>query len=913
MNKLPILIILLLLALPAKAEQPFLYEHEGSLTYGDNLGFFTLNSALKYRTPLETIAELLPRPALTPDVTDISEFETAEYNNQPALGMINAAWAYARLKAAGKGTPGQGVEIGMIDTPLSLANAEFGGRINADSWAGFIVDFTLELSFAAEFGLDEAAFKAAFVKWDLRTGSDTAGSIFANLILRSYKEDLLGNTDTLFGEGGCSVTITFEGKSATQRRACIIQMADDIYIEIPFLEDVSHANLVASIMMAAKNPASPTAGNMHGLAYNANLINYGLGYDVFVGGRLNLKSEVLFEHLDQRMSDAISFHTNKNIFAVNWSGGLGPAAISTYLDTESIRLIKERMKKTIAAFTQSTKAKADKTIFVFAAGNASKAHPAVLGALPIFIEELQGIIINVISIDGRDMVPDNQGGMIANPDKGKASSFTQFCGVMKDWCLAAPGHEINGISESTAGTAFSDIDSGTSFAAPFVTAALALLKQWWPQLGNDELVLRLLKTANKTGVYANSDIYGHGLLDLKAATEPMGATSTQAGERLGGLAVPSDSSFLQLGSAMGDALHIGFTEHKIAIFDELDTPFMVPILSFVQPLILDEYYHHIRLRSALGHFMNGNNFNGNPKQSGLRFHSKDNQAAQYGRAFSTRQNLSESIEIGMSWRTHGGLPLSQSQSPTGFSHKNSFASPFLSLAQEGISMSMRQGAWRLIGFYGEPYWQERHANPFQQQQSRTAGLMLGLDIRKGLEWQWGMVQEQDGILGAKGGGAFATGSKNTSWFSGGKWQKKMKNGLELMASGWLGVSHINLAGDGIISEMGSLLSSYFSIGLIKNKPNKLFGLRLTQPLRIEHGKAKYRYGINRSKDKRVLFQQGTLTLSPSGRELELEAFYKRKMSKRAKIGASLSLIHNPRHSAYMEQEIRALGYIAYRF
>ncbi len=40
------------------------------------------------------------------------------------------------------------------------------------------------------------------------------------------------------------------------------------------------------------------------------------------------------------------------------------------------------------------------------------------------------------------------------------------------------------------------------------------------QMTNTELVSRLMATANKQGIYADSRIYGEGLMDLGAATAP---------------------------------------------------------------------------------------------------------------------------------------------------------------------------------------------------------------------------------------------------------------------------------------------------------------------------------------------------------------------------------------------------------
>ena len=68
--------------------------------------------------------------------------------------------------------------------------------------------------------------------------------------------------------------------------------------------------------------------------------------------------------------------------------------------------------------------------------------------------------------------------------------------------------------------------AGTSSAAPFVTGGIGLLAQHFrDQLGNDEIVERILATADKTGVYADADVYGQGFLDLDAATRPVGEKS----------------------------------------------------------------------------------------------------------------------------------------------------------------------------------------------------------------------------------------------------------------------------------------------------------------------------------------------------------------------------------------------------
>jgi len=61
---------------------------------------------------------------------------------------------------------------------------------------------------------------------------------------------------------------------------------------------------------------------------------------------------------------------------------------------------------------------------------------------------------------------------------------------------------------------------GTSFAAPIVSGAIALMMEHFRgQLGNTEIVKRMMNTANNQGHYSQIEIYGAGLLDLQPAND----------------------------------------------------------------------------------------------------------------------------------------------------------------------------------------------------------------------------------------------------------------------------------------------------------------------------------------------------------------------------------------------------------
>ena len=165
--------------------------------------------------------------------------------------------------------------------------------------------------------------------------------------------------------------------------------------------------------------------------------------------------------------------------------------------------------------------------------------PGVIAGLVAYMEELQGHVISVIAVNPDDRLGWRFGGV--EDSAGKITSFSNRCGIAADHCIAAPGSNLtvayfgDGRRDYLRGYDYSlgfhkaDDGSyiyggyGTSYAAPMVSGGLAVMKQLFrSQLSNTQLVKRLFHTANKTGFYANRDIYGQGLMDLGAATNPWG-------------------------------------------------------------------------------------------------------------------------------------------------------------------------------------------------------------------------------------------------------------------------------------------------------------------------------------------------------------------------------------------------------
>ncbi len=93
--------------------------------------------------------------------------------------------------------------------------------------------------------------------------------------------------------------------------------------------------------------------------------------------------------------------------------------------------------------------------------------------------------------------------------------------------------------------------NGTSFSAPAVAGALALLLDAFPNLTGREAVQILLVTAREAGDPGADAVYGRGLLDIAKAFQPVGATSVPMGS--GSTVAVTTQRFAYSGAAFGDA------------------------------------------------------------------------------------------------------------------------------------------------------------------------------------------------------------------------------------------------------------------------------------------------------------------------------------------------------------------------
>ena len=150
-------------------------------------------------------------------------------------------------------------------------------------------------------------------------------------------------------------------------------------------------------------------------------------------------------------------------------------------------------------------------LVVFAAGNDSTANPSTIAMLPTVANDAalqQGWLVAVA---------------VNSNHPNQLEGYSNQCGAAMNYCLAAPGDVLVLDKDTLASTTNPSyyIVEGTSFAAPQVAGAAALVWQAYPYFSNSLVQQTLLGTADPLGGSQPNPTFGYGELDVgKAVNGP---------------------------------------------------------------------------------------------------------------------------------------------------------------------------------------------------------------------------------------------------------------------------------------------------------------------------------------------------------------------------------------------------------
>ncbi|KPL68538.1 hypothetical protein SZ64_10735 [Erythrobacter sp. SG61-1L] len=604
-----------------------------------------------------------------------------------------------------------------------------------------------------------------------------------------------------------------------------------------------HGTLVAMIAAADNNGGNGTVG----IAYDATILSIRADTPGTCA-----TGECTFGEL----SSAIDYAIAHNATVINMSlGGSGASGAE------------------VAAIKRAADAG---IVVVVAAGNDGRTAPD--GFARDLVDAGGGNVIIVGSVNSAGVISDFS---------NKARGYTNFY-------LAALGEDVTVYLDGPqwAGDQYCPSPtlcaiSGTSFAAPQVAGAVALIAQAFPNLTATEIVELLLTTAQDVGTPGVDNTYGRGILDIHEAFQPQGTTTLAS---KGTAALPLTDTTAVGSPAMGDALTSASL--NTLILDKYRRAFSYNLgLSMRSATLPTRLYDAIGIqtrsvsstsdKAAIAYTIDASNPNavrGIPSQLMLT-----KQEAETSRVLAARValKLAPDTQLGFAYaeRPDGLVMQMQGQDRPAFLIAGAAGSDDGTFHRADMSLALRKqfGGWGLTlagesgaVMSGNSLWLTEDVTG-----SRTRDAMHsfsitadrqwgGLQAALGLEW----MQESRTVLGGRFHDAFGGGGANTlfldasaGWEFAPRWKL-----FGSVRNGW------TYANSSSVIENGSVIQSRaWSIDIQRRgvfSQSDSLGLRVAQPMRVESGGLKLSLPVSYDYDtESATFGTVPLSLAPDGREI----------------------------------------------
>lgn len=586
-------------------------------------------------------------------------------------------------------------------------------------------------------------------------------------------------------------------------------------------DDGGHGTAVSAVLLAAKNDIG-----QHGVAWGATL----LALRTDTPGSCSATDDEC-AHADNAIARGLDRAVVAGARVVNMSLGGSPA-------NAQLRASIDR-------------ATAAGIVIVISAGNEGVKDPAAAVnpdplAQTALLPQARGLILITGATDTALQLAD----------------FSNRAGNSAAFYLTALGVRVRAIDQT--GTTFNF--SGTSFAAPVVAGAAALLAQAFPSLTGAQIVDLLRRTATDLGAPGVDSIYGNGEVNIERAFAPQGSLSLADSK----VAVsPIDNA--TLGGAMGDAGQGGLST---TVRDSYGRAYAADLSPTIHARAVRPRLAAALLPGALG--LAG-------EQGGAQFSLAvaDDRVERLrltpGEARSARA-LAASVTARIDARTSLAL---------GYAQRGEALARILSGCDEaafliaggtgGDALDARpQAAFavrRSVGAMNLSFAVERgalqHWDDLSGMQRRGYGsASLGVDVQRGAGFagvRLTRLDEADTVLGSRFGSALGGGGA-TSWF--GDVETGASFGPWRVGAAWReGRTSVGAAP----GRRGSTLASRaLSVDLARTgiaMPGDRFALRWSQPLRVTGG------GLD------LAAFDGLLDLVPRGRERVAEAVYARPLGR----------------------------------
>lgn len=504
------------------------------------------------------------------------------------------------------------------------------------------------------------------------------------------------------------------------------------------------------------------------------------------------------------------------------------------------------------------------------------------------------------------------------------SSFSNRAGDLADLFLVAPGENILATFPQDKCNPGPGIclarGSGTSFSAPHVAGAAALLAQMFPNLTGRDIFNILLASATDLGQAGIDPIFGHGLLNLEAAIQPIGTTSIPS-NTAGTSSVNVGTAGTASSAAFGDAFHASDALDGILMIDRFRRSYRINLADKVEkaPATL----HLQTLIDRPRHLDGGDVALG--QHGFLSFSAFDDRFAEARRSLSPSGEAIVQQPRPIAYLTgrldrkstaamaYGFSPArllnreTMADSADSFSLSARIDTPFLAFSENIETLSInRQFLPRLrldLAFSHASHRGNQRATfaPLRQDSSMDSVIaQLGMPLGPAnVRMQVGSQSEAGSTLGSRSSGAFTLGEGAESRFIAFDATLPLGEDVALFGRYLTGTTQIKGAASPLFTALQALKTESFAAGIIAKKvfhPDDKLGIVLLQPLRVSGGSAEIRVPVIRDFDTDSFqFENRTLSFAPSGREIDLELSYTVRIAAHARLEAGLIQQFNAGH------------------
>jgi hypothetical protein len=669
-----------------------------------------------------------------------------------------------------------------------------------------------------------------------------------------------------------------------------------------------HGTFTAGIIAASRN-----GWGVEGVAWNSSIL------PVVV-----LNSTGAIGVSDAQLGQAINYAVNKNAKIINNSWNT-----TTLISQVSAGAVQGSMPASVTAWQSAVN---NGALFVWATGNQSATQVGAFAGLPALFPSLKPGWLAVTATDST----------------GALASYANQCGISAAWCLAAPGTNI----VSTYGTGIAT-GYGTSFAAPQVSGAAAILKQEWPYLTAAQVGQILLVTANKTGIYANQQLYGQGLLDLNAAISPQGPTliptgsttppppppsptptptPTPTGGGGGGNGKHHASSVASTGAVMGGAFGNSFAQSigPVLMLDGFGRGYQIAGSSLVHASPtsfglndrLGDFGYDEPAEVSPGVRVSFSQVLDNPATGATRTRMLFQSTTKNGSEVAASRSMNPALGFGN--LATSTLPRSALVVDDGI------ANPYLNLATDATAArvalplsGLSNGAKLGFGFFDGvsrsstvdmPVLDPSYAPPRVSGAIAEATLPIGGAGR--LSFDLGTVVEQGSFLGSATSGAFGTSGKTPTAFVGISGEYRIFKGLNLIGNYQMGESSPSAAAGSLVNRYGTVRTESFALGLAASevaKKDDRLSFTASQPLRVASGNAQLTVPYATDSFGNVLTHNVNAPLKADGRELDLQGAYTTHLDTSLKLDVGVVARLQPDNQKTAAPEMIGLAKLKWNF